>query len=60
MSEVEKAYLERRESLLNNIDHVIGAVQNIIEHPSLINLNAHNLENIKKMLMDIEKEVRAL
>ena len=60
MNEVDEAFLARRESLLDRIDYAIGIVQNIIEHPSLINLNAHNLENIKKMLMDIEKEVRVL
>ena len=60
MNEVDEAFLARRECLLDRIDYAIGIVQNIIEHPSLINLNEHNLENIKKMLMDIEKEVRAL
>ena len=60
MNEVDEAFLARRESLLDRIDYAIGIVQNIIEHPSLINLNTHNLENIKKMLMDIEKEVRVL
>ena len=58
MNEVDEAFLARRESLLDRIDYAIGIVQNIIEHPSLINLNVHNLENIKKVLIDIEKEVK--
>lgn len=60
MSEVDKAFMERRESLLNKIDYAISIVQDVIERPDLINLNEHNLENMKGMLTDIEKEIKEL
>ena len=60
MSEADKAFMERRESLLNKIDYAINVVQNVIEHPEYIDLNEHNLENMKGMLVDIEKEIKEL
>lgn len=60
MSEADKAFMERRESLLNKIDYAIGVINNVIEHPEYIALNEHNLENMKGMLVDIEKEIKEL
>lgn len=60
MSEVDKAFMERRESLLNKIDYAIGIINNVIEHPEYIDLNEHNLENMKGMLESIEKEIKEL
>ena len=60
MSEVDKAFLTRRESLLNKIDYAIGIINDVIEHPEYIDLNEHNLENMKGMLTDIEKDIKEL
>lgn len=60
MSEADKAFMERRESLLNKIDYAISIIQNVIEHPEYIDLNENNLENMKGMLTDIEKEIKEL
>lgn len=60
MSEVDKAFMERRESLLNKIDYATSIVQNVIDHPEYIDLNENNLENMKGMLVDIEKEIKEL
>ena len=60
MSEVDDAFMARRESLLKRIDYAIGIVQDVIEHPDLISLNEHNLDNMKGMLIDIQKEIKAL
>lgn len=60
MSEVDKAFNDRRENLLNKIDYAIGIINNVIEHPEYIDLNENNLENMKEMLTDIEKEIKEL
>lgn len=60
MSEVDEAFMSRRESLLNKIDYVTGVINNVIDHPEYIDLNEHNLENIKGMLDCIEKEIMEL
>jgi len=60
MSEVDEAFMDRRESLLNKIDYAIGVINNVIEHPEYIGLNEHNLENMKRMLESIEKEIKEL
>lgn len=46
MSEIDEAFNDRREILLNKLDYAISIAQDI--------------ENIKGILMDIEKEVKAL
>lgn len=60
MSEVDEAFLARKESLIRKIDYAYKIVNDITKNPDLVNLNDHNLENIRQMFVDIKEEVMRL